>query len=262
MRVASRTAAVAVRVSPSYDDAEEAARKWGEFLLRLIHGDELDGVTLYLGTASEVAVMCGVDASGCYGSEASDIVSVGDASTGVRPEAIVAHEYGHFIAAHRNNAPWKALDWGTKRWASVVGVCAGVRAKQLFPADQVWRYPLNPGEGFAEAYRVLNQQPVAGAAMDWPIVHRRFFPNAAALEAIRRDILTPWTTPTEVRLQGRIGQDGRAHVTFATPLDGTLELRVQGAFAPARRLVCGDRKTRVSLSGRPGVRFTLAVTRP
>jgi hypothetical protein len=262
VRVVSGATAVGVRVSPSYVDAEEAAQRWGEFLLRLIHGEELDGVTLYLGTASEVAVICGLDASGCYGSEESDIVSVGDESTGVRPEAIVAHEYGHFIAAHRDNAPWKALDWGTKRWASLIGVCAGVRAKQLFPANQVWRYALNPGEGFAEAYRVLNQQPVVGAAMDWPIVHRRFYPNAAALEAIRRDVSAPWTTPSEVRLQGRLGPNGRARVTIATPLDGTLELRVQGASAPARRLVCGARKTPVSLVGRPGARFVVTATRP
>jgi hypothetical protein len=264
VEVRARAATVTVRLSPTYADTEELARRWGEYLLGLIHGAEIDGLTLYLGTPYEVAVICGIDASGCYGagSSSSEIVSVGDDSTGVRPEAIVAHEYGHFIAANRDNAPWRALDWGTKRWASAVGVCAGVRGKRMFPADQAWRYELNPGEGFAEAYRVLNQQSVAGGAMDWPIVHRMFFPHAAALEAIRQDVLAPWTRPTDVRMSGRLDRGGKARVTVATPLDGWLQLRAQGATAPARRLVCGTRKTSVSLTGRPGARFTLVATRP
>jgi hypothetical protein len=64
-----------------------------------------------LGTAGEVAAICGIDASGCNGSDTSDIVSIGDASSGVRPEAVIAQEYVHYITAHRDNAPWKAIDW-------------------------------------------------------------------------------------------------------------------------------------------------------
>jgi hypothetical protein len=260
------TASVAVSVSPSYADAEDAARRWAGFVLGLIHGDELDGLTVYLGTVGEVAAICGIDASGCYGSYSSDIVSIGDASTGVRPEAIVAHEYGHYIAAHRNNAPWKALDWGTKRWATVVGVCAGVKARKLFPADQLMKYMLNPGEGFAEAYRVLNAQPVIGPAMDWPIVHRLFLPDAKALAAIRKDVTEPWTAPTEVRLTGRLDARGRARVAVTTPLDGALEVVANGATIRGSRtirtIVCGTRSTKLALSGRAGSRFVLNVTRP
>jgi hypothetical protein len=261
------TANVAVSVSPSYEDAEDAARRWAGFVLGLIHGEELDGLTLYLGTVGEVAAICGIDASGCYGSPSSDIVSVGDASTGVRPEAIVAHEYGHYIAAHRDNAPWKALDWGTKRWATHVGVCAGVRAKKLFPADQLWKYMLNPGEGFAEAYRVLNAQPVGdGSTMDWPIVHRLFYPDAKTLAAIRRDVTEPWTAPTEVRLTGRLDARGHARVAVRTPLDGTLEVAARGATIRGsntlRTTVCGTRSTKLALAGRAGARFVLNVTRP
>jgi hypothetical protein len=261
------TASVAVSVSPSYEDAEEAARRWAGFVLGLIHGEELDGLTLYLGTVGEVAAICGIDASGCYGSPSSDIVSVGDASTGVRPEAIVAHEYGHYVAAHRNNAPWNALDWGTKRWATHVGVCAGVRAKKLFPADQLLKYMFNPGEGFAEAYRVLNAQPIGdGSTMDWPIVHRLFYPDAKALAAIRKDVTSPWAAPTEVRVAGRLGAGGRARVAVRTPLDGTLEVAATGATIRGshalRTTVCGTRSTKLELVGRARARFVLNVTRP
>ena len=253
-----------MRVSPSYPDAEAAAQRWAAFVLRLIHGGELDGLTVYLGTAGEVAVICGIDASGCYGSDSSDIVSIGDASTGVRPEAIVTHEYGHYIAAHSDNAPWKALDWGTKRWSTLVGVCAGVRARKLFPANQRAQYMLNPGEGFAEAYRVLNAQPVVGPQMDWPIVHRLFLPDAKALAAIRKDVAKPWTGPTGLRLTGRLGAGGRARIAVRTPLDGTLEVQATGATVRGslQRTVCGTRSTKVSLAGRPGARFVLNVTRP
>ena len=262
----SSATTVSVRVSPSYVDAEDAARRWGLFLLQLIHGAEQDGLTLYLGTVGEVAAICGTDASGCYGSETSDIVSIGDASSGVRPEAVIAHEYGHYIAAHRDNAPWNAVNWGTKRWASLLNVCAAVKAKRLFPGNQLLDYALNPGEGFAEAYRVLNGERFGIDELDWPISHRRFMPTSAALDAIRADVLQPWTAATDVQRAGRLDTKGRAKVILPTPLDGTLVLRVQGATIggpdTARRTVCGARRTPVSLSGDPGSRFVLTGSRP
>ena len=256
---------VSVRVSPSYDDIG-AAERWAQFLFHLIHGTELDGLTLYLGTAGEVAAICGVDTSGCHGSDTSDIVSIGDASGGVRPEAVVAHEYGHYIAAHRDNAPWKAVDWGTKRWATLLNVCAAVKAKAFFPGNQLLEYARNPGEGFAEAYRILNGQRFGVDPLDWPIAHRRFMPTAKARAAIRADVLDPWIAATDLRKVGRLDARGRAAIMLSTPLDGTLALRVAGATIGssglARRTICGARSTVVKLTGKPGSHFVLTGSRP
>jgi len=262
------TGETSVAVSASYESPELAAAHWGEFLTALIHGGELQGLTLYLGTPADVAEACGsYDALGCYASGWTRIVAIGEVSSeGIRPEAVVAHEYGHYVAAHRNNPPWKALDYGTKRWASVLDVCFRSRARKMFPGAEDAAYSLNPGEGFAEAYRFLNAQPTGLIGMDWPIVDRMFFPTAQALQAVRNDVLKPWERPTTQQLSGRLDAKGRAKVNVVTPLDGDLELAVRGATtngaATARWQVCGERKTPVSLVGKPRARFVLKVTRP
>jgi hypothetical protein len=262
------TGVTSVAVSSSYASPEETAVHWGNFLTQLVHGEELGGMTLYLGTPSEVSELCGsYDALGCYAPGWTRIVAVGESSEGVRPEAVVTHEYGHYIAAHRQNSPWRALDWGTKRWASAMNVCARTRKHKMFPGAEDWAYPLNPGEGFAETYRFLNGQPTGTVGMDWPIVDELFYPDARALQAARRDVLAPWTQPTNVRLAGRLDATGHVKVTVSTPLDGNLELAAQGATvgggsATARRVVCGVRRTPVALTGKPRSAFVLNVTRP
>jgi hypothetical protein len=113
---------------------------------------------------------------------------------------------------------------------------------------------------------MVNAQPVVGPEMDWPIVHRLFMPDAKASSALRKDVLEPWTAPTEARLIGRLDAHGRARVAVGTPLDGTLEVRATGATirgsSTLRTSVCGTRRTNVALAGKPRARFVLNVTRP
>jgi hypothetical protein len=259
------TGVASVAVSASYASPEETAVHWAEFLAQLLHGDELEGMTLYLGTPSDVSQLCGsYDALGCYAPGWTRIVATGENSDGVRPEAVVTHEYGHYIAAHRENPPWDALDWGTKRWATVLNVCSRSHAHKVFPGAEDWAYTLNPGEGFAESYRFLNGQPTGDVGMDWPIVDRVFYPNPQALQAVRRDVLKPWTHRTNARFAGRLDARGRAKVTVSTPLDGNLDLAAEGAtvVGGSQQLVCGERKTPVRLAGKPRSAFVLNVTRP
>lgn len=123
-----KAGAISVAVSSSYASPEATALHWGDFLAQLVHGDELENLTLYLGTPDDVTDICGF-ALGCYAPGWSRIVAVGESTEGVRPEAVVTHEYGHYIAANRKNPPWDALDWGTKRWATVANVCARAPAR-------------------------------------------------------------------------------------------------------------------------------------
>jgi hypothetical protein len=258
-----RAGSVSVAVSSSYTSPEVTALHWGDFLAQLIHGDELEGLTLYLGTPDDVAAICGM-ALGCYAPGWDRIVAVGEVSDGIRPEAVVTHEYGHYVAANRTNPPWDALDWGTKRWATVLNVCARTRTHKMFPGAEDSRYFLNPGEGFAETYRFLNGQPTGDLGMDWPIVDKLFYPGARSLQAARRDVVEPWLHPTSQRIAGRLDAGGRARVLVQTPLDGTLELAVAGATlaGSAQREVCGSRQTPVQLTGKARSAIVLNVTRP
>ena len=84
--------------------------------------------------------------------ERSCIAPGEDPGSDLSAEAVITHEYGHHIAANRSNAPWLALDWGPKRWASAMQVCAKARQGVLVPgAEDPVQYTENPGEGWAES---------------------------------------------------------------------------------------------------------------
>ena len=148
--------AVTVFVSDAYSADPTAGQRWANYLGSLVHGSELADVEAHIVTPDEVGDMCGADALGCYGNDV--LIASGEPVEGVSPEQVVAHEYGHHIAHHRANPPWRAVDWGTKRWATHAGICPRAAQGQVFPGDEDWRYALNPGEAFAESYRILNER--------------------------------------------------------------------------------------------------------
>ena len=74
------------------------------------------------------------------------------------PQEVVRHEYGHHVAANRLNPPWSAADWGPKTWATDQGICALAAAGTAFPGNESDHYELNPGEAWAESYRIFADQ--------------------------------------------------------------------------------------------------------
>src|SRR5918999_104854 len=133
---------VRVTVSDRYPVDETMARGWAEYLASLLHGPELVRVTLYLAPYSEVQALCGFDALACYSGQRELIVAPReDFPEGPTAQAVVAHEYGHHVAANRLNPPWDASGYGTKRWASRIGVCAKTEALTLFPGADGPRAP-------------------------------------------------------------------------------------------------------------------------
>lgn len=198
---------------------------WAEFLVGLAHGPEISLLTAYVVTFDEMQDVCGSRALGCY--SANQMVVPGEVvSDGTTPEEIVRHEYGHHIAFHRENPPWVAIEWGPKNWASNANVCARVARKEAFPGDQGSNYANNPGEAWAETYRLMDERRAGITTATWPIIAPSFYPTDAALAAAERDVLEPWngtrtTTSTHVftKSSKRVWW-----IPLATPLDGELRI--------------------------------------
>ena len=279
---------VTVFVSASYPPEQVSEQAWAEFFAALPHGAELALATIRIAPPAEVQQLCGADVQGCYAGD--ELVVPGEPADGVTAEEVARHEYGHHVAAHRSNPPWRAADWGPKRWATAEDVCRRVAARTAFPAG-TGDYRLDPGEAFAEAYRAFVETG-AGSAFTWDLVDGSFFPDAATLAAVERDVAKPWTAPVRTTVARRFVAGGarRALVPVAVPLDGALDVelslpagRLDGlelvdpktqkviarglwSSARTRRLghaVCGLRRLvlRVTRNGPPG-RFRLAISRP
>jgi hypothetical protein len=280
---------VTIYASNTYPMDPALGQRWADFLATLVHGSELSTVTVLLSTPGQIDSTCGQDALACYSARGALLYAPGeDPSSSFSAEAVIAHEYGHHVAANRLNTPWDALDWGPKRWASSLQVCARTRKGELAPgAEDPVRYETNPGEGWAETYRVLNQRKLGVPESPWQIVTQALYPTTAALGAAELDITTPWQSGSTTSRSGSVTRTSRTRTyAVATPLDGTLKLTLRSSaglqvtmdvFASATRVahvsgggtlarsttVCGTRSYRVrikELAGRGS--FRLAVAKP
>jgi hypothetical protein len=203
--VTSTGETVTLYVSDSFGPDEARRASWANFFAGLYHGSELATIRIYQATLAEVGQLCGPDAAGCYSGAARLLVFPGDLDPAIDAD-IGAHEYGHHVAASRRNDPWDALDWGPKRWATYVGVCARAAAATVFPGDEGDHYTLNTGEAFAEAYRVLNIQRGGTWANIPLVVDASLAPDATSLSAALTDVQQPWVAPTEFAWDGRFGE--------------------------------------------------------
>lgn len=220
---------VSVYASNTYTQDPARTLAWAEFLTTLDHGSELAKLQLYVAPLDEVQRVCGEEALACYSAQQSTIFAPGDApDPETSAEAIVAHEYGHHLAANRDNAPWTAVDWGTKRWATYLNVCSETRTGLLYPGNESGYYKRNPGEGFAEVYRVLNEQRLGIPSLGWNVVDQLFSPDAQALALVQQDVEQPWTGLTATTVTGRVTPKApRSTRTISTPLDGTVRLTLR-----------------------------------
>jgi hypothetical protein len=230
--------AVRVVVSDAYVANPSADQALVDFFGALLHGAELARLTAVVVSPAELREVCGGEASGCYAPALATMVVAGEDVDGIPAEHVLAHEYGHHVAANRDNPPWDAGDWGTKRWASHTNVCARQRAGEVFPGDEGDRYRLNPGEGFAEVFRLLNANRLGGwAEFGWHVVDPLFMPDPTALSLVEQDVLQPWTAPSVRRVGARLAARRSRSYPVATPLDGEVRASVTGPAGTAVRFV-------------------------
>ena len=244
---------VRVVVSSSYPADPAYDQSIVDFLGFLLHGPELGKVTVYVGTFFETQRVCGLEALACYSPSRSALFVPKEvpAEIGVPIEQVLAHEYGHHVAANRTNAPWYAGTWGPKRWADYEGVCSHAVRGEMFPGDEDAHYTLNPGEGWAETYRLANAQR-AGTWVDigWPIVDDIFRHDTAALGIVSSDVLQPWTAVTTHRIRGTLKKGRVRKFRIATPLDGSTTAVVQARKGGALTAFFDSTGKQISPGGR------------
>ena len=166
----------------------------------------------------------------------------GDDARGARPPRVRPPR-----RREQGEPPWRAANWGPKRWASQAGVCARAAAGTASPTSNA-DYERHPGEAFAEVYRVLNERRSGSAALTWSIVDDSFIPDAAALRAAEEDVTRPWLAPVRTTVAGRFARGlQRRLIPVTTPLDGTAD----GGAATAARTA---RHAGAALGRRTGAR--------
>jgi hypothetical protein len=243
-----------------------------------VHGTELNGLVVHIFTPAEISAVCGTDAIACYISSGHMYVA-GEDSGGVPVEQALAHEYGHRIAAYRSDDPWPAFTYGPKRWATYEGVCPHVFFDHdMFPGDEGAHYAQNPGEGWAEAYRRLNENRAGWTPLAWQIVDPYFVPDNTALGLITQDVTAPWTGTKAYGARGRLRRNGTRRYRLEM-WDGVVRARVSGRaratvtvlshghkITRAKRSVatvaCGDITLTFSVHSVRGGPFALSITAP
>jgi hypothetical protein len=223
---------VAAAISDGYANQlnTHVVQSYVDFLDSLDHGPELAALKIYIAPPTEVTTECGGQSGtlACYDSRTKVMVVPGEqadsGTSGVTTSYVVAHEYGHHIAAARSNAPFSAFAVGPKYWASYEMVCDRALKGLLAPGNEAEFYLSNPGEGWAETYAQLKYPEVA-----WqynPLMK----PDAAAFDAARKDVLAPWQGQVTKIFTGTFGKRGTKtkRFSFDLTLDGALQVRLRG----------------------------------
>jgi hypothetical protein len=239
--------AVQIQVSDAYPVDQALPQDWATYLGSLVHGPELARLTLNLIPLSAVQSTCGAQALACYDPQEEAIYASPEDQLDAPPaKEIVTHEYGHHVANNRTDAPWNALKFGTKRWASYENICAKAAAGTASPGDEGTKYFQNSGEAFAESYRVLNLQKLGLPDSGWNIVDRGFFPDATALTLLQQDVTTPWVGPSASTLRGSFGTGVVRTFKVQTQLDGSFTARLISPTKARMRLALYNGSTLVT----------------
>src|SRR4051794_16487809 len=210
---------------PVTADDPAVAQRYATFVGTLPHGSELGSLHIIVVPAGDVSSACGgEDGDGilaCYGDRDQTMIVPATQSpqSDVSTDYVIAHEYGHHIAAHRSNAPLEALDFGPKRWSSYELVCANTLDGKLAPGDEGANYRSNPGEAWAEAY----------ARLIYPREAWRFTsllrPSSGSLLAAMADVTQPWTQRVSTTFTSR----GAKSFGLPLTLDGAFTVELDRA---------------------------------
>ena len=219
---------IRVDLSSSYGQlTQQRVQPYVDFIASRIHGPELARLTLFIVTPQEVRQMCSEQALACYVPRLELMIVPGEQTppSEVPVEYVITHEYGHHVAANRDNDPWQAVAYGPKGWATHEGICSGVAAKRYFPGDQGDNYVRNPGENWAEAYAQLQYRGQFPWQYDPSLA-----PDETAFGIVQADVVSPWDRSVADRLHGQRLSGSRRSQSFRvrTSLDGRVKVTLRG----------------------------------
>lgn len=224
------------------------AQRYATLLGSLPHGSELASLRVAVVPSSEIAGACGGSPDdgilACYGADDQTMIVPADQASDISVDYVIAHEYGHHIAANRSNAPLPALAFGPKRWSSYELVCANTADGRLAPGDQGEHYLSNPGEAWAEAYARLVYPTVA-----WRFT-RLLEPTQGSALAAMADVAEPWSKRTRTVFRG----SGARSFKLPLTLDGAFTLQLAGPSSANYDLVVRSGGKIVDRTSRPGSR--------
>src|SRR5262245_41708374 len=230
---------VRISADSSYTAADPSFNQhWADLLASAPHGGELQTVSVVLLPLQRVQTFCGEQALACYSPESQVIIAPGDDLAPDLPaSSILLHEYGHHVAQNRGNDPWPAVDFGPKRWASDKNVCRQAKNGVLHPGDEGSDYRLNPGEAWAETYRVVAERALGLPEVPWTIVSSAFYPDDAALVAAKEDVVNPWLGNRTTIAKGALrGAQKQRSLRIVTPFDGALSVALTNHTKGALKL--------------------------
>lgn len=247
---------VSVAFSSSYAADPAVAKSYVDFLDGLPHGSELGRLRVFIAPPDEVLAACGGEQGtlACYDPSTLTMTVPGEqlpsGAGGVTTSYVLAHEYGHHVARFRSNAPFPALSFGPKLWASQERVCLLTLQGRLAPGDEGANYLSNPGEAWADTYAHLTYPDVG-----WQFTPL-LAPDAAAYDAARRDVLTPWTRSVTTVFHGRFARGGSSVRSFSFPLslDGSLRVALSGPARANLDLALYSMGRRAGATSAPGSR--------
>ena len=131
-----------------------------DFIGTLIHGDEVDLLTVQLDTEFQLGFDCGFGAEACYFTGENKIVISGYEEAdgdGATFDFVLAHEYGHHVATTakcRRPSAARSTGGPSAGPASRTSARASAAAGSI-PGDEGSHYFEDPGEAFAEAFAHL-----------------------------------------------------------------------------------------------------------
>jgi len=163
------------RAFPTWNESLNS--KWAKRFVALPHGNELSKLVVYLSPYDEVSSddVCGTDADSCYDAETNEMyLAVNQPSDD--PYQVAMHEYGHHIANSLETKSWNAVDLGPKYWATAAQVRKLTREHQLWPGDEDAHWLDNPGEIWAETYRVVASNFIGVQPDPWDSIEDQWNP--------------------------------------------------------------------------------------
>lgn len=251
---------VTILVSDGYPVDPALPARWAEWIAtKLPHaGGDLTDLRFLLLTPVEVATACVAPVDGCYlEAERTVVAPAEDYRDGTSVATVLAHEFAHHLSGRRANPPWRAFDYGPKRWATAARICSRVRAGTAFVGDHGGSDGLDAAEAWAETYAraVWGSSTWEGGWWPrWPwYLNASLAPTPRTLALTKLDAVEPWRR-SETVLRGTLAPRRAARLAVA-PLDGILRARlVAGPRDALVTIQAGGR--RVAGPGR-GVAFTV-----